>query len=177
MTTRTRLHQAVIATALSIGCIAAAHAEGFYGGVSVGTPNYKSGFDGISGTGSGLGGKVYLGYDIAPNFAIEGGYFELGHISNATGRVNTRGVFVDGVGKYALAPQWMLMGRLGVAQGRFTTTNGNDTSPAMRLGAGVEYALNTRIGLRAEYAHYRFSSAFDTKTSVGEFTLGVRVGF
>lgn len=168
---------AALAAAFLLGSFGCARAQGLYVGANLGTPDYNSRVNGIDGGGSGLGGKVYVGLPITPGFAIEGGYFNVGHINNASGKVKVRGVFVDGVGSYAFAPNWSVLGRIGLAQGRFHTSNGKDSSPALRLGAGLEYALSASTALRGEYGHYRFSSAFGHSANIGEFSLGVKIGF
>ena len=175
MTTRSR--KSTLAAVLVVAGIGAAHAEGLYVGGSLGTPDYKSSINGVSGNGSGVGGKVYGGYRITPNFAIEGGLFDLGHIEDASGKVDLRGAYVDAVGSYEFAPKWSVLGRAGLADGRFTSTGGNDSSPALKLGAGLQYDLTKQVALRAENEHYHFSDAFDAKANVGEVSFGVKVGF
>jgi OOP family OmpA-OmpF porin len=166
----------VFAAALAASA-GAAHAEGLYVGGALGTPHYQDSINGVSGSGSGLGGKIYGGYGLSPNFAIEGGLFDLGHIDDGTGRVDLRGAYVDALGRYELAPKWSVLGSVGLADGRFSTPAGNDWSPALKLGAGLQYELSKQVALRAEYEQYRFTNAFDAKPKVGEFTVGVNVGF
>jgi len=89
----------------------------------------------------------------------------------------TRGAYADGVASYEFAPKWSVLGRAGLAQARFTTSNGNDWSPALKLGAGLQYDLTKQVAMRAEYEHYHFTDAFDAKPNIGEFTLGMKVGF
>ena len=173
----TRFNKSAAAVVLLLAGIGAAQAEGLYVGGSLGSPDYKSSINGVSGKGSGVGGTVYGGYQITPNFAVESGLFSLGHIDDATGRANTRGVYVDAVGRYEFAPKWSVLGSAGLAQGRFTTTSGDDNSPALKLGGGVQYDLTRQVALRAEYEHYHFTDAFDTKPKIGEFSFGVKVGF
>lgn len=170
------IRSGLVAALLATG-LAAAHAEGFYAGGSLGSPDYRTSVNGISGNGSGVGGKVYGGYELTPNFSVEGGFADLGHIDDASGRVDLRGVFVDAVGHYEVAPKWSVYGSAGVAQGQFKTTAGQDSSPALKLGVGVEYDLTDRVGLRAGYDHYAFSDAFDAKPRVGELSFGLQVGF
>jgi OOP family OmpA-OmpF porin len=172
-----RITKSMLAVAVLAASLGAAHAEGLYIGGGLGTPDYKSSINGVTGSGSGVGGNLYGGYELSPNFAIEGGLFDLGHIDDATGNVNLRGVYVDALGRYEFAPKWSLLGSVGLAHGRFSTTGGNDSSPALKLGAASQYDLTKQVALRAEYDHYRFSDAFDSKPTVGEFTFGVKVGF
>jgi OmpA-OmpF porin, OOP family len=170
-------NKSTLAVFLMAAGIGAARAEGAYVGASLGTPDYKSSINGVTGDGSGVGGKAFGGYQLTPNFALEGGFVDLGHIDDGSGRVKVRGAYLDGVGSYEFAPKWSVLGRAGLVQARFKSTNGNDSSPGLKLGAGLQYGLTSQVALRAEYEHYRFSDAFDAKPKVGEFTLGVRVGF
>ena len=165
------------AALLAAATLGSARAEGLYIGGNLGTPNYRSPVNGITGSGSGLGLKLYGGYSLTPNFAVEAGVFDLGHIDDASGKVNVRGIFADAVGTFEVAPKWSLLARGGVAEGRFTSSNGNDTSPALELGAGVQYDLSKQVALRAEYEHYHFTNAFDAKANVGEVSVGLKFGF
>jgi OOP family OmpA-OmpF porin len=176
---KSKFNPSALAAILLVAGIGVAHAAdgGAYAGGSLGSPDYKSSVNGITGDGSGVGGKLYGGYKFTPNFALEGGAFDLGHIDDATGKVKLRGVYADAVGRYEFAPKWTAFGSAGLAEGKFTTSNGNDNSPALKLGAGVEYNLTREIALRGEYEHYHFSDAFDAKPKVGEFSFGVNVGF
>jgi len=173
----TILKKSALAAALVAAGIGMAHAEGLYVGGSLGTPDYKSSINGVDGSGSGVGGKLFGGYELTPNFAVEAGIFDLGHIDDDAGKVNLRGAYVDGVGRYEFAPRWSLLGRVGLTEGRFTGSTGADSSPAIKLGAGLQYDLSRTVALRAEYEHYHFSDAFDAKPSVGTYTFGVKVGF
>lgn len=64
----------------------------------------------------------------------------------------------------------------GLAEGRFTTTCVKDSSPALNLGAGLQYELAKQVPLRAEDEHCPFTDAFDAKPKVGEYSFGVNVG-
>jgi OOP family OmpA-OmpF porin len=172
-----RFKKSRFAAALVVAGIGMAHAEGLYLGGNLGSPDYKRSINGVGGNGSGVGGKLFGGYQITPNFALEAGVFDLGHIEDAAGKVKLSGGFVDAVGSYGFAPRWSLLGRAGLAEGRFSGSTGKDSSPAFKLGAGLQYDLSKQVALRAEYEHYRFSDAFDAKPKVGEFSLGVKVGF
>jgi len=172
-----RLNKPVLAVAIVLGAVGAAHAEGLYVGGNLGLPDYKSSVNGVSGDGSGVGGKVFGGYQITPNVAVEGGVFDLGHIDDESGKVNLRGAYADAVGSYEFAPKWSVLGRAGLAEGRFTTSSGDDNSPALKLGAGLQYDITNTVAVRAEYEHYHFSDAFDAKPKVGEYSLGVKLGF
>ena len=174
---KTRLLKPAVAALFVIAGIGAAHAEGAYVGGSLGTPDYKNSVNGIDGDGSGVGAKLFGGYQFTPYVAIEGGVFRLGHIDDANGKVKLRGAYIDAVGSYEFAPKLSVLGSAGVAEGRFTTTGGDDNSPALKLGAGVQYNVLPRVALQAKYDYYHFVDAFDAKPNVGEMSVGVKVGF
>ena len=161
----------------------AANAEGLYLGGDLGHPFYSNPINGIGGSDTadngGVGVKLYGGYAFSPNVGLEGGVFHLGHSHDGTTgqSVSTRGVFVDGVGSYMFAPRWSVLGRAGVADARFATSAGNDSSFGVKAGAGLQYDLTQQVGLRVQYERYHFFSAFDGKPNVGELSAGVKISF
>ena len=88
-----------------------------------------------------------------------------------------RGAYVDAVGFYPLNERFSLLGSAGVAQGNWETTNGDDSSPALKLGAGVQYQLTGSVGVRAQYERYMYTNTFDQKPGVGETTVGLNFKF
>jgi OOP family OmpA-OmpF porin len=172
-----KLHPLLAAALLGAGLAASsAHAEGLYFGGSVGTPHFGDGVNGVSGDGSGVSGKLFGGYQLNPNFAIEGGLASLGHISNATGTVNGHAVHLDAVGLLPLGANFSLLGSVGVAHVSLNTSNGDDKGVGLKLGLGAEYALSRNVSLRGEYENYR-APEFGARPTVGQYTFGLRVGF
>jgi OOP family OmpA-OmpF porin len=166
------------AAALAAGCVGAAHAEGFYAGASVGTPHWNDTVAGVDGDSNGVAGKLYGGYAFTPNFALEAGAARLGHESDLNGRVRANGAFLDAVGTLPLNPDWSLLGRVGVARGRFTGPAGDhDSDTNLHLGAGVQYRITPAMALRAEYEQYRFHDVFGADANVGQVTAGLKVDF
>jgi OOP family OmpA-OmpF porin len=166
-----------VAVALVAGGVSAAQAEGVYVGGNVGVPDFKGSINGIGGQGDGAGVKLYGGYEITPNLAVEAGVFSLGRRSDSSGTLNTRGFYAEGVGRYPLAPQWSLLGSAGLAEGRFTSALGDDSSPALKVGAGVQYDLTRQTALRVQYDLYHFANAYGAKPNIGEVSVGVKFGF
>lgn len=173
----TQLTRASLAALIASAGIASAQAEGLYVGGALGTPDYHGSINGVSGNGSGLGAKAFGGYQLTPNIAFEAGLYDLGHIDNGSGKVTTRGLYIDAIGSVALAPRWSLLGSAGLTQARLRTTYGNDSSPGLKLGVGVQYDLTQNLALRAQYERYRFTNAFDDKADVGAASVGVKWGF
>jgi OOP family OmpA-OmpF porin len=164
---------AVIAASLAA---LTAHAEGLYVGGSIGVPHYGDGVAGIAGDGSGASGKVFGGWQLNPNFALEGGLASLGHISNANGSVHGHATYLDAVGLLPLGASFSLLGSMGVTHVNLNTSNGDDSGVGLKLGLGAEYALSSKVSLRGEYENYR-ASEFGSHPAVGQYTFGVRVGF
>jgi OmpA-OmpF porin, OOP family len=166
---------AAAVAAVSLGAVSA-QAEGLYVGASLGSPHYPDSVNGIAGSGSGLSGKVFGGYQLTPNFALEVGAADLGHIDNSNGRVDGRSVFLDAIGIAPLTDKWSLLGRLGVAHVNLDTSAGDGSGSGLNVGLGAQYALTSSIGLRGEWERYR-PSVFGDKPNVDQVSFGVRVGF
>jgi OOP family OmpA-OmpF porin len=167
-----------LAAAMVAASVGTAQAEGLYFGGQVGAPDYHSTINGVSGGGSGVGLKLYGGYQFTPNFAVEGGAFGLGHVDNAIGKVQTRGLYVDAVGRYPLGTNWSVLGSAGLAAARFDSSPGeNDDSPGVKLGAGVQYDISKEVAVRAQYDRYHFTGAYDGKANIGQTTVGLRYAF
>jgi OmpA-OmpF porin, OOP family len=168
----------LLAAALGAGSLGAisAHAEGFYAGGSLGVPHYRDGINGIEGDGSGLSGKVYGGYAISPNFALEAGVADLGHVDTSAGTVKGHGEFVDAVGIAPLSDKWSLLGRVGLAHVNLDTSNGDSSGTGLKFGLGAQYSLTSNTSLRGEWERYR-PDAFGAKPNIDQYTFGVRVAF
>lgn len=171
--------KAVIALAALAASLLAggAHAEGLYVGGSVGSTDYPGSLGGVSTGSGGTGVKLFGGVKLGSNFAVEGGLYDLGRSNGSAGTTRGHGAYVDGVGSLELAPQWSLLGRVGLVEGRFSSPVGNDSSTGLKLGAGVQYELTRQVALRLEYERVRYSNLYDGKPSVGQTTLGIKFGF
>ncbi len=172
-----KLKPIVTAAVLSAGVVCqGAHAEGPYVGAAIGAPHYGDTVNGIDGSGSGVSGKIFGGYQVNPNLAVEAGLAGLGHINNANGSVYGHGAFLDAVGLLPVGSNVSLLGSLGVAHVNLNTSNGDDKGVGLKLGVGAEYALSRAVSLRGEYENYR-PAEFGSHPSIGQYTLGVRVCF
>lgn len=153
-----------------------ARADDAYAGISLGAPHFGQSINGVSGNDHGVAGKVYGGYQLSPNFALEAGLASLGRLKGDGGSVSARGEFIDLVGRLPLGHDISLLGSVGAAHVRFSSPDGHDAGGGLKLGLGAEYALSPSTTLRAEYEHYR-TSAFDEHPAVGQMTVGLRFGF
>lgn len=153
-----------------------AHAAGLYAGGSLGSQTYPNTVNGNSTSGSTLSGKVFGGYQLSPNFAVEAGVAELGSVNSGGGQVDSYGSFVDAVGILPLSPQWNLLGRVGVAHMAVNTPTGNDGGNGIKVGLGAEYALSKTVAIRGEWERYQLT-AFGDRPNADQFTVGLKVGF
>ena len=190
------IKQITAATILSVA-MASAFAGDWYGVGSIGQSKTKDSFKSTFDSGLPAGGltssmddtdtgyKLQLGYKFTPNWAIEGGYVDLGKLNynatytgppagNASGEVKAHGWNVAGVGTYPLNNQFSLFGKLGVIdakiEGSLNDTNGNGgsiskTKVKTNWGLGANYNVSKQWGLRAEWE--RFSKLGDSN-SIGE---------
>jgi OOP family OmpA-OmpF porin len=162
----------------------AAKAEGLYIGGNLGSPRYTEAINGVGAKGSPSGFliDVYGGYRLSPNFALEPGFARLGHSSSSdtlpgpthkAGTVRAKAIYLDGVGSLPMGSDWSALARAGVAHARFTTTQGNDGSLALKLGAGLQYSPGGQWALRLNYDHYTARRAFNAKAQVGDLSTGL----
>lgn len=166
----------ILAACLFAAAAACAHAEGLYLGGSAGASDWNH-VDGISGNNHAVTGKVYGGLGLSPHFGVEAGVARLGSIGDATGRIGANAAFVDAVGTWPIADKWSLLGRAGLARADFNSSLGHDTGTGLKLGAGVQYDISRDLALRAEYERYRLNSVFDSHANVGQFSVGLKMGF
>ena len=139
------------------------------------------------------GYKIFGGYQITRNFAVEGGYFDLGKFgftANTTplgtlrGDIKIRGANLDLVGMLPFTEKFSAFGRVGVnsarAEDTFTGTglvrtlnpNPRQRETNAKFGLGLQYAFTESLGIRAEVERYRINDAVG---NIGDIDL-VSVG-
>ena len=144
------------------------------------------------------GGKVFGGYQLTPNFAVEGGYFDLGRFNygstttpagsfNGSTRVN--GLNLDLVGMAPLSDRFSVFGRVGAAyaqnRGSFASTGfvplntsnprRNDTN--LKVGLGIQYAISEALSVRAELERYRISDPIRNRGNIDMASIGLVYSF
>lgn len=171
------------ATLLALGTgaaqaqLSAAPSTPYYLGGSLGSSSWRGQVNGVDGSDGGSSYKVYGGYQFTPNYALELSSVRLGYQRDGAGnQAFARGYSVDGVGLLPLGNNFSLLGRVGLADMKTLTTAGSDHGLALKVGAGVQYQLNPRTALRAEWERYRLD-AFNAHPSADNFTVGVKFGF
>ena len=140
------------------------------------------------------GYKIFGGYQINRNFAVEGGYFDLGKFgftANTTplgtlrGDIKIRGTNLDLVGMLPFTEKFSAFGRVGVnsarAEDTFTGTglvrtlnpNPRQRETNAKFGLGLQYAFTESLGIRAEVERYRINDAVGNKGDVDLFSVGL----
>ncbi|MCB1964220.1 MAG: outer membrane beta-barrel protein [Rhodocyclaceae bacterium] len=177
----------------------ATHAQGLYGGISLGIASVdvdQQGYDAIltaagassvssSTNETDVGYKAYLGYSFTSNFAIEGGYVNLGSAdykasyTGGSAKIDweSHGMFVQAVGRAPIGNAFALLGKGGLyfsesqadiratGPGGTATANVTENEVNFVLGIGGEYAFSNTTALRVEWE--RFLNIGD-KDTIGE---------
>jgi OOP family OmpA-OmpF porin len=198
----------LICGSVMLSTLAVADETGWYGGASIGQTSAKvdrgrvisqlqgSGFTTVSMNDSNRdsGNKVFAGYRVSKNFALEGGYFDLGRFGfnsitlpagTFNGNIKIKGVNLDAIGMLSITEQLSVFGRFGLnyAQVRdsFTSTGGvvlTNLSPGInkinyKFGSGFQFAFTKALSVRAEVERYRIDDAVGNKGDIDMFSLGM----
>jgi OOP family OmpA-OmpF porin len=183
---------------------------GWYGGANVGRTGVTIDDDRISGglRAQGLGTtsiddhdqdrgyKIFGGYQLNRNFAVEAGFFDLGNFGytartapagSLTGDIRIRGLNLDLVGILPLTDRFSAFGRVGVTsartEGQFSATgaarvpyaNANPSQRATnaKFGAGLMYDFTESLGMRVEAERYRISDAVGNRGHADMVSVGL----
>ncbi|MEO5660780.1 MAG: OmpA family protein [Polaromonas sp.] len=198
----------LLALAAFASPLALAQDSGWYGGANVGrslatiddariTSGLQAGgltATSISDRDRSHGFKLYGGYQLNRNFAIEGGYFDLGKFGytattipagTLNGDIKVKGLNLDVVGTVPLTEKFSVFGRAGLnyaqAKDTFTSTGAvqvNNPNPSKKgtnykVGLGVQYALTDALSLRAEAERYRVNDAIGNKGHIDLVSVGL----
>ena len=199
---------AVIGTVASSWVFAQDSTTGPYIGANIGTTRAQFNNDSINSTlasqfftvnsrtenNSSTGYKLFGGYQLNRNFAVEGGYFDLGRFNYA---VNTtplgtfasdtqvRGLNLDLVGILPLSEQFSVFGRIGAAYAQSranfartgvpslisSPTSRNETN--LKVGLGMQFAITEALAVRAELERYRVSDPIRNRGNIDMASIGL----
>ncbi len=198
----------LIALAVMASSCAMAQEPGWYVGGNVGQARAKiddariaAGLVGAGATSTTIvddnrdtGYKVFGGYQMNPNFALEGGYFELGQYGfkastmpagTLDGSIRLRGLNLDLVGTLPITEKFSAFGRIGAnyAQTRDSFSSSGavlvlDPNPSKRqvnpkVGLGLQYAFTPALSLRGELERYRVNDAVGNKGDIDMASIGL----
>ena len=194
---------AVIASPFAVAADA-----GWYGGINIGRSIAKiddaritssllgAGFTttAITDDDRDTGYKLFGGYRINRNFAVEGGYFDLGKFGFAAttipagtlnGNIKLKGLNLDVVGILPVTEKFSVFGRIGLnhahARDTFTGTgavivlnpNPSKRDTNIKFGAGLQYDFTQSLGMRVEAERYRINDAVGNKGDIDMVSVGL----
>lgn len=112
---------------------------------------------------SGLGFKIYGGYEFNRYFAAELAYIDAGTLKDSIGgfdlKIESSGIVAAVLGKLPLSDSFSLFAKVGyshyeetstVSSGSFSYSSKNEADDPL-YGIGAEFSLGERVKLRAEY--------------------------
>lgn len=199
-------------TALSVWALSASaqaqDAGYFYGGVSLGESRARIDQERITAglLGAGLNttaftrderGQAYRlfgGYQMTRNFALEAGYFDLGKFGYSAstapagtldGQIRLQGGSLDLVGSWPLTERFSLIGRVGAqaarardnfsGSGAVAVLNPNPSKREVnvKVGAGLQYEINRSFLIRGEAERYRVNDAVGNHGGVNVLSVSL----
>ncbi len=158
--TFTRLIFPALITVAAIFASPAFAAGPYYGGISLGTSDLQD----CAGNCSDTGIKILGGYQVTPTVGVELAYTDLGKFGNS---VRASALGIAAVGKFPLANNFSLLGRLGVNNARIKVGGNSDSSLQLGYGIGAAYALTPTVDLRGEWERISFDTVDGSLLSVG----------
>ena len=139
--------------------------------------------------------KLFGGYQLNKNFALEAGYFNLGQFGytattvpagTLTGKIKLQGLNLDAVGMLPFTENFSVFGRLGMqyaqAKDNFTNTgavpvptnpNPGKKTISYKAGLGIQYDFTKSLGMRVEGERYRIDDAVGDKGDINMYSLGL----
>jgi opacity protein-like surface antigen len=182
---------AMIAAATTMGAAQAA-GPGPYVGVGIASADHSYKLPGTVGgdtDGYKASGKIFGGYDFDQRFGVEVGYTDFrtsSHnytLNGVNGRAESEGdsFYVAGKATHPITEQVSLFGKLGAARNKsdLSSTNGvfnrSESKTELYGALGVQYNLNQKVALTAEYERYGKSKDFGAKADV--LTVAAKYAF
>lgn len=134
-----------------------------------------------------IGFKLFSGYQFTPNFALEGGYFDLGKFgftantvpaSSLSGTMKVQGVNLDLVGTLPFTEKFSGFARAGVnyaeSTGNFSgsglirpsSSDPSSKGANYKYGLGLQYAFTPALAVQTEMERYRVNNVVDGKSDI-----------
>jgi len=137
--------------------------------------------------------KLYLGKQLNENFALEGGYFNLGksNFSALTnpgslhGQVGLQGANLDLIGRVHFTERFSMLANIGMhyteaktyfsGDRLYAITNPNSTERKLngKVGLGLEYQLTQALALRGQVERYRVNNRIQNRGDVDFYSIGL----
>lgn len=141
--------------------------NGFYAGASVGQSSADVCGDllAVGATGcddNDTGWKLFGGYNLSENFAVEGAWVDLGEVSASVGAtalgVELDGFVIDAKATLPINDQFGIFGKLGFimwnADGTGAASGTDDDGTDFAFGLGAQYMLTDQFGLVGEWERF-----------------------
>jgi len=141
-----------------------------------------------------FGYKIFGGYQFNRNFAVEGGYYNLGDfgfrsatipVGTLSGQIEIRGLNLDALGILPISESFSAFGRVGLnyaeANDSFsgtgavnvTNANPNKRETNYKFGAGLQWDLTESLAMRLEAERYRINDAVGNKGDIDLMSAGL----
>ncbi len=167
---RMKLNKLMFSTLLllSVSSITSAHDQGWYIGGGLGRANADISSRDIVGSppvsGPGKGGKLFAGYQVNPNLAVEAGYLAFGSVRangptpSTNGKIKTKALNLNAVASLPFNDVFALAAKAGVFNSRISKsgnlsytgrTPSNNTG--LDYGFGAQVNINENVALQAAY--------------------------
>ena len=152
---------------LALGCLpAAAENTGFYAGAGIGFSELDAGGGGISFDDDDTGWKLFGGYDVSPNIAVEVFWVDLGDFSDTVLGVPVKfevdGIGAAGVGSLPVSDMFSVHAKLGIwawdAEARAGAVSADDDGADIMFGLGGSYTPGGAFSVRLEWERYTADS-------------------
>ena len=140
------------------------------------------------------GYKLFTGYKLNRNFALEGAYFNLGDFGytaatlpsgSVSGNLRLQGVSLDAVGILPITPKFWATARMGLHYSdtvdHFSSTGSAhvlNPDPSVRdtnvkVGLGLQYALTDAWAVRTDLERYRINDAVGNFGDIDNLSVGL----
>lgn len=141
-----------------------------------------------------FGYKIFAGYQVNQNFAVESGFFHPGEFSytastlpagSRSGSLDFKGWNLDLVGLLPFTKRSSLFARVGVHMSEATvnyagtgavtvlTPYARDSGMNYKVGLGYQYQVDKQVSLRLEAERYRLDDAVGHSSDIDLYTLNV----
>lgn len=131
--------------------------------------------------------KIFGGYEINRNFAVELGYTDLGEFTAsgpgaARQSIEATAWELVGVGSIPIADRFSLYGKVGGyradSEGRAGALSADESNTGLTFGVGAQYDFTRTVGVRAEWQRYNDVGGGQIgESDLDVLSVGVRVKF
>lgn len=129
-----------------------------YGGASLGKTSIDAGcIDDSCVSFNTTNWKVFGGYKITPNIAVEGGYYKIINVEEDDVSLSVTGLGLMGVASLPVSDDVEIFGKAGVmnmkAKARIEEESDSASDSNLLIGAGGTFKVDDNWGIRGEYEH------------------------